>query len=173
MNVGWAWTGLILGVIACVLVLIPGLTIQEKIGMEEPAVAAKKPEASFKEQLPAVVKNRYFWTCLIVGALVLFMNANAIASMVYYCNVVLQDPSYMTMLMSIGQFPGIVVLLFMPWFSKHFSKRAFMATGAAFLIVGFALVGLAGTSSTMLLIGTIFPFYWNRPNVCRPFTRRS
>ena len=93
--------------------------------------------------------------CIGVGALTLLMNANAIASQIFYCNVVLGEPIFMTQLMSIGQLPGIIILFFMPWFANKFSKRNFMLIGTGCLVAGFAVLGFAGTSHALLLAGTI------------------
>ncbi|MBE5891213.1 MAG: MFS transporter [Lachnospiraceae bacterium] len=153
LNFGWTVTSIILGVVAGVLILIPGIVCEEVVGMD--AEDAKPHSASLKEQLPAVVKNKYFWIALILGALTLFVNANAIAAQIYYCNEVLKNPMYMAVLMSFGQAPGIIVLFFMPWFSNKFSKRVFMAGGAILMIIGFALAGMAGTNTNMLLAGVI------------------
>lgn len=153
LNFGWTATGVILGVIAGALILVPGLTCKEVVGMEE----GGKPQESLpmKQQLPAVLKNKYFWIALVLGALTLFANANAIGAQIYYCNVVLKDPMYMTTLMSLGQAPGIIILFFMPYFANKFSKRRFMACGVVLMILGFGMIGLAGTNRTLLLIGTI------------------
>lgn len=154
LNFGWTVTGIILGAIAGILILVPGLTIKEVVGMEEEERKQQKA-IPMKDQLPAVFKNKYFWLALILGALTLFVNANAIGAQIYYCNVVLQNPMYMTVLMSFGQAPGIIALFFMPWFSNKFSKRAFMSGGAVLMIIGFALAGIAGTNTSLLLAGTI------------------
>lgn len=151
---GWTVTGVILGIIAGVLILIPGLTIQETVGMEDNA-NKKKDNTPLKDQLVPVMKNKYFWIALILGALTLFVNANSIAAQIYYCNVVLKNPMYMTVLMSFGQAPGIIALFFMPWFSNKFSKRAFMSGGIVLMILGFSLSGIAGTNTSLLLAGTI------------------
>lgn len=152
LNFGWGVTSIILGVAAGVLILIPGLTCNEMVGEEE---GGQKQQIPLKDQLPAVLKNKYFWLCLLIGAFTLLMNANAIAAQVYYCNVVLGDPMYMTTLMSIGQLPGIIILFFMPYFSNKFSKRVFMSFGGLLLVAGFGLIGLADTNRTLLLAGTI------------------
>jgi GPH family glycoside/pentoside/hexuronide:cation symporter len=154
LNFGWTVTGVILGIIAGVLILIPGLACKETVGMDENA-DKKKETIPLKDQLPAVLRNKYFWIALLLGALTLFANANAIAAQIYYCNVVLNNPMYMTVLMSFGQAPGIIVLFFMPWFSNKFSKRLFMSGGAILMILGFSIIGLAGANTTMLLAGTI------------------
>lgn len=152
---GWTVTGIVLGIAAGVLILIPGLTIPEVVGMSDEKKPGKKESIPMKQQLPAVLKNKYFYLSLLIGALTLLMNANAIGSQIYYCNVVLGEPMFMAQLMSIGQLPGIIVLFFMPWFSNKFSKRNFMLIGAGCLIAGFAILGFAGTNHTLLLLGTI------------------
>ncbi len=152
LKFGWTITAIILGLIAGILILIPGLVCSETVGMDEKDSKASIP---LKEQLPAVIKNKYFWIALILGALTLFVNANAIAAQIYYCNVVLENPMYMAVLMSFGQAPGILILFVMPWFANKFSKRLFMAAGAILMIIGFGLAGLAGTNTTMLLAGVI------------------
>lgn len=154
LKFGWTITGIILGLIAGVLILIPGLAIQENIGMDE-STGGPKESIPLKEQLPPVMKNKYFWLALILGALTLFANANAIGAQIYYCNVVLKNPMYMTVLMSVGQAPGIIALFFMPTFANKFSKRSFMSIGALLMIAGFGMIGAAGTNTTMLLVGTI------------------
>jgi GPH family glycoside/pentoside/hexuronide:cation symporter len=153
LNVGWTVTGLVLGIIAGGMILITGLFTKEAIGMDE--VEQKKEQLPLKEQLPAVLKNRYFYLALLIGALTLLMNANAIASQVYYCNHVLGNPAFMAQLMSIGQIPGLLILFVMPWFTNKFSKRNFMLIGCGCLIASFAILGFAGTNTTLLLAGSM------------------
>ena len=152
---GWTITGLILGITAGILILIPGLTIPEVIGMSDDGTMQKKDSIPMKEQLPAVLRNKYFYLSLFIGALTLLMNANAIGSQIFYCNIVLGEPMFMAQLMSIGQLPGIIVLFFMPWFSNKFSKRNFMLIGTGCLIAGFGILGIAGANHTLILAGTI------------------
>lgn len=154
MHFGWSMTGVILGVISGSLILVPGLTLKENIGMTDHGVDQREV-LPMKQQLPAVLTNKYFYLALLIGAFTLLMNANAIASQVFYCNVVMQDPAFMMQMMAFGQAPGIVVLLIMPWFSKKFSKRAFMAIGCGILILSFIVLGFAGTNHSLLILGTI------------------
>ncbi len=155
LNFGWTVTGVILGVIAGVLILVPGVFCTENVGMEAAGAAKKNEGPSMKEQLPAVLKNKYFWLALLIGVFTLLANANAIAAQIYYCNVVLNNPMYMTTLMSVGQLPGIIILFFMPYFANKFSKRVFMMCGGVLMVLGFCIIGMAGTNTTMLLGGTI------------------
>lgn len=151
---GWQMTELILGALAAFLVLIPGITIQENVGMNDGNTTDTKT-IPIKQQLPAVLKNRYFYLALLIGAFHLFVMANANASQQFYCKVVLGDPMFMFQLMSIGQLPGILILFIMPWFSNRFSKRSFMCIGCVMLITGFTILGVAGSNRTLLLFGTI------------------
>ena len=155
LKFGWVTTGVILGIIAGVLILVTGLTCKESVGMD--AAGSGRPEKAvpLKQQLPAVLKNKYFWLALILGALTLLVNANAIGAQIFYCNVVLHDPMYMGALMTFGMLPGILVLFVMPYFANKFSKRAFMAGGAILMIVGFSITGLADTHRTLLAVGTV------------------
>lgn len=154
LHFGWTVTGVILGVIAGVLILIPGVFCTETVGMEH-ETAKKKESIPMREQLPAALKNRYFWLALLIGVFTLLVNANAIGAQIYYCNVVLGEPMFMMQLMSMGQLPGIIILFFMPYFVNKFSKRAFMTAGGVLMVIGFALVGIADTNHTLLLLGTI------------------
>ena len=155
LSFGWFNTGVILGVIAGVLILVTGLTCKETVGMESTGTGKPEKTVPLKKQLPAVLKNKYFWLALILGALTLLVNANAIGAQIFYCNVVLQDPMYMGVLMTFGMLPGILVLFIMPYFANKFSKRVFMAGGALLMIAGFSITGMADTNRTLLAVGTI------------------
>lgn len=158
LTYGWTVTGIILGVIAGGLILVTGLFCKEVVGMddiEEFPGMGMKGTIPMKEQLPAVLKNKYFWIALILGALILFVNGNAIGAQIYYCNVVLGNPMYMEILMPAGMGPGIIAMLFMPYFSNKYSKRAFMSAGAVLMIIGFVVVGLAGNNLPLVIAGTV------------------
>ena len=160
LTFGWTVTGVILGIIAGGLILITGLFCTETVGMDDmeelPGMGMKgKGTVPMKEQLPAVLKNKYFWIALILGALVLFVNGNAIGAQFFYCNVVLGNPMYMEMLMPAGMAPGIIAMFFMPYFSNKYSKRAFMSVGAILMVIGFSIVGLAGNNLPLVIAGTV------------------
>ncbi len=153
LALGWHWASTILGLVAGVLILISGLVNKETSADEGEELEANQP--SMKEQFPSVMKNRYFWLLLLIGVFSLLMNANAIAAQSYYCNVVLGNPLFMSVLMTAGQAPGIVILLLMPAISKRWSKQAYLSMGAVLLIIGFVIAGLAGTNTTLVTIGVV------------------
>ncbi len=161
LQIGWANTGLILGVIACVLIMIPGLFCKETVGVDEvvemdgPGAPAPKSDVPMMTQLKAVLTNRYFWIALVLGVIILLINANAVAFQIYYCNIVLNNPAVLVQLMAFGQAPGLIMLLFMPYISNKFSKRIFLTGCGIILAIGFAVTGMAGANVTMLLAGTV------------------
>ena len=107
------------------------------------------------QQLPAVLKNKYFWLLLLIGVFALLMNANAIGGQIFFCNEVLKNPMFMSALMVAGQLPGVIILFAMPAISKRWSKQMFLLIGAVLLIVGFVITGIAGTNTTMIIVGTV------------------
>jgi GPH family glycoside/pentoside/hexuronide:cation symporter len=154
VNLGWRLTGIILGALSGGLILITGLLVKETVGMTETGID-KAAIVPLKEQFKAVLKNRYFYLSLVLGMLVLLMNANAIGAQTFYCNVVLQEPMFMAQLMSIGLAPAVLVLFFMPFFANKFSKRALMIISCIILIIGFIVLGIAGKNHAVLILGTM------------------
>ncbi|MBE5836199.1 MAG: hypothetical protein E7309_16475 [Butyrivibrio sp.] len=152
VNLGWRTSSIILGLVACVLILISGLLNKEVDAGEE---IEKKESIPMSKQLPAVLKNKYFFILLLVGAFSLLMNANAIGAQIYYCNLVLGDMGLMSKFMIAGQLPGLLILFLMPYISNKYSKQTFLLIGSVFLIIGFAISGFAGTNTAMLLVGTV------------------
>ena len=152
LNLGWHWSSIILGTASCVLVLFSGL-----INKEEAAESGeiRRETVPMKEQVKAVLKNRYFFLLLLVGATTLIMNANAIGAQIYYCNLVLGNMGFMSTLMVAGQLPGLLILFLMPSIAKKWSKQAFLLIGSVLLILGFVITGLAGTNTSMIVAGTI------------------
>ena len=152
LNLGWHWSSIILGTASCVLVLFSGL-----INKEEAAEGGeiRRETVPMKEQVKAVLKNRYFFLLLLVGATTLIMNANAIGAQIYYCNLVLGNMGFMSTLMVAGQLPGLLILFLMPSIAKKWSKQAFLLIGSVLLILGFVITGLAGTNTNMIVAGTI------------------
>ncbi len=152
LNLGWKTSSIILGFAACVLILISGLLNKEMVNDEDTKKMAGIP---MSQQLPATLKNKYFWLLLLLGAFSLIMNANAIGAQIYYCNMVLGNPMFMSVLMTAGQLPGIFILFFMPAVSKKWNKKTFLLMGAVLIIVGFIITGIAGGNTTLIVIGTV------------------
>jgi GPH family glycoside/pentoside/hexuronide:cation symporter len=155
LNCGWTVASVVLGAVACILILISGL-LNKEIGTGDDAANAPAEEPlPMKEQLPAVLKNRYFWVLLLLGVFALLVNGNAIGAQLYFCQMVVGDAMFMSVLMTAGQLPGIIILFAMPAIIKRWSKQAFLGMGAVLAAIGFAISGLAGTNTTMIVVGTV------------------
>ena len=157
---GWHWASIFLGVVAGVCIIASAIVNVELPPENAPAGpqgggAAAAAEPSMKEQLPAVLKNKYFWLLLLIGVFSLLMNANAIAAQTYFATYVLGNAMYMSLLITAGQAPGIIILFLMPIISKKFSKRGYLLMGAVLLIIGFVICGLAGSNLTMVTVGVV------------------
>jgi len=152
LNCGWKVSSVILGLVACVLILISGLMNKETANEMDDRTSAS---VSLSKQLPATLKNKYFWLLLILGAFSLIMNANAIGAQIFYCNMVLDNPMFMSVLMTAGQLPGILILFLMPTVAKKWNKQTFLLIGAVLIIVGFVITGFAGNNTTMIVVGTV------------------
>lgn len=152
LNLGWKMSSVILGAVACVLILISGLVNKE---MDTPEEIMERASVPMSQQLPATLKNKYFWLLLLLGAFSLIMNANAIGGQIFYCNMVLKNPMFMSVLMTAGQLPGIFILFLMPSISKKWSKQTFLLIGSVLLIIGFAITGFANGNTTLIVVGTV------------------
>lgn len=152
LNFGWKISSVVLGAVACVLILFSAL-VNKEVDVEEDG--ALKETLPMSQQLPAVLKNKYFWLLLLIGVFALLMNANAIGGQIFFCNEVLKNPMFMSALMVAGQLPGVIILFAMPAISKRWSKQMFLLIGAVLLIVGFVITGIAGTNTTMIIVGTV------------------
>lgn len=89
IHFGWTVSSVVLGGAACVLILFSGLLNKEVDTGED---GPRQEAVPMSEQIPAVLKNRYFWLLLLIGIFSLLMNANAIGGQIFYCNVVLKTP---------------------------------------------------------------------------------
>lgn len=152
LNLGWRASSIVLGAVACAMILFSAI-LNKEIGTEEGHAPA--PAVPMKEQFPAVMKNKYFFLLMLIGIFSLLMNANAIGAQIYFCIVVLNNPMFMSTLMVAGQLPGLIILFAMPYVSKRWSKQTFLAIGAVLLIVGFAITGIAGENTSLLVAGTV------------------
>lgn len=151
-KLGWRSTSLILGIITGVFLLLQFFFTKERVGMDE-TERKEEDNIPMKDAVRQIVKNKYFWMIGIYQAVLLIMNANFIQSMIYYCNWVLKKPMFISTLLSIGTIPSIIVLFFIPALSKKFSKSFVLIVSAATLILSYLICAMAGTNSTMVLIG--------------------
>lgn len=155
MKTGWRVSSIVLGAIAMVLILISGL-VNKEIGTGNNSDGAPVREsAPMGDQLKGVLKNKYFYILVLIGIFPLLMNANTVGAQIFYCNIVLENPGFMSTLMFVSQFPGIIIMFLMPYVANKYSKQAFLILGSILLLAGFAITGFAGSNTTILILGTV------------------
>ena len=159
LNIGWANTGIVLGIISLVLIILPGLLCKETVGVDEvveddgPGSAKYDTDVPLKTQLKVTFTNKYFWLAMLLGTILLILNAGVASFNIYYCSGVLGNANLMTPMLLFVQVPGLVMLLCMPYFVNRFSKRSFMLIGCGLIIIGSIVVGFANTSVAALFTG--------------------
>lgn len=155
MKTGWRVSSIVLGAIAMVLILISGL-VNKEVGTGKSSDGAPVREsAPMGAQLKGVLKNKYFYILVLIGIFPLLMNANTVGAQIFYCNIVLENPGFMSTLMFVSQFPGIIIMFLMPYVANKYSKQAFLILGSILLLAGFAITGFAGSNTTILIVGTV------------------
>ena len=152
LNFGWKTSSVILGGAACVLILISGLLNKE---MEKYGRRKTKSKCAYERTASSNFEEQILWLLLLLGAFSLIMNANAIGAQIFYCNMVLKNPMFMSVLMIAGQLPGILILFLMPAISKKWNKKTFLLMGAVLIIAGFAITCLAGENTIKIVVGTV------------------
>lgn len=153
LKLGWQNTSLILAVVAGVLIFIEFLGTKERVAVE--TGEAVKDTTPLSEQIKVVFKNRYFWNVMIINILILMMNANSIQSMIYYCNNILHNPMFISVLVGVAGIPSIFFMFIVPKLSAKFSKRGVLLGSAVLLIISFLIMGFAGSNQTWILVGVV------------------
>lgn len=155
---GWAGACGILGFVAAIMILIPSLTIKEEVTEELEEANSEALKMPIKQQIAYALKNKYWFLCLLSGALLLIVNANAMNSIVYYCNIVMGEKDFAGTLLGFCQIPALITLVIMPFALKKVDKRTFMVVGCLIQILGFVILAFAGNDHTMLMLGAILRF---------------
>lgn len=155
IQLGWGLTSIIWGLVATVLLFLTFIGVPERIGIDTTTGKVEIPEPPVKVALGCALRNRYFYILLLIAMFTLIMNANALATTAFYCKWVLNDQMFMTTIMSIGNFPGLVTLFLMPLIAKRWSKRTYMAAAALTALIGFLILGYAGQSHALVILGSV------------------
>lgn len=155
MSTGWRVSSIVLGAIAMALILLSGLMNKELGAGQAMENGPVKEAVPMGKQLQGVLKNKYFYILVLLGIFPLLMNANTVGAQIFYCNIVLENPGFMSTMMFVSQFPGIIIMFLMPHVANKYSKQAFLTLGAVLLIIGFAITGFAGTNTALLILGTV------------------
>jgi GPH family glycoside/pentoside/hexuronide:cation symporter len=150
----WTTVAIIYGIVEIVMLLWCFLGCKEHIG-EDASGAVQLEDVPFKVALPALLKNKYFYLQALLF-LFLYIGVVSVGSTTYYfCNSVLGNLAVISIIGTIPNVPAIIANFINPALVKQFGKRKMMIAGAILMIIGFCIVGFAGTSVPMVLVGLI------------------
>jgi GPH family glycoside/pentoside/hexuronide:cation symporter len=150
----WTTVAIIYGIVEIVMLLWCFLGCKEHIG-EDASGEVQIEDVPFKVALPALLKNKYFYLQALLF-LFLYIGVVSVGSTTYYfCNSVLGNLAVISIIGTIPNVPAIIANFINPALVKQFGKRKMMIAGSILMIIGFCIVGFAGTSVPMVLVGLI------------------
>ena len=151
---GWNKAAIFFGIIAGITIIISAIGTREHLG-ENANGEIHVEKVDLKKAVPAMLHNKYFWLLAIVFVLVLIMNIANGGSTYYFCNIVLGNADLMAPLTVAGVIPAIIINFFVTPLTDKFGVRNTMVMGAVTAIIGFLIMGLAGTNYTLIMIGYV------------------
>lgn len=151
-SVGWFWLSVFYGIIEMIMLLICFFGCKEHLGADETGVVKVK-NVPLKTALPALLKNKYFF---LQALLFLFLYVNTVsvgATTYYFCNIVLGDVTVLTLTSMAQTIPAIIANFINPALVQRFGKRKVMIVGCALMAIGRFIVGAAGSSIPLVIVG--------------------
>lgn len=162
-SVGWVTLAVIYGLIEVVMLLWCFFGCKEHIGEDEESKTVKTEKVPMKVGLKAVLTNKYFYFQALLF-LVLYIYVVCIGSSTYYfCNTVLGNLSIMTVISSAMTIAAIISNFIVPYGVRKFGKRICMIAGCILVIIGSAVVGLAGTNIALVVVGQLIRGFGQGP----------
>ncbi len=141
--------------VAGVTIIISAVGTKEHVGTAEGSSEVHVEKVDLKKAVPAMLKNKYFWLLTLVFVLLLVMNIANGSSTYYFCNDVLGSSDLMAPLTVAGVIPMIIVNFFVTPLTDKFGVQKVMMVSAVIAAIGFCMMGIAGNSYTLILIGYI------------------
>lgn len=151
--IGWLSAAILFGIICGMMIFIEFIFIKERVGVEVDCTPAER--IPIGQAIKAVLKNRSFILFLILSMIIFLMQVNYQQAMVFYCNNVLNDPTFFSVL-SLVKFPTLIILFVVPFLAKKFSKHKLMLLFTVLTILSFVVLGIAGTNRMLLMLGVLF-----------------
>ncbi|GFP74694.1 MFS transporter [Clostridium fungisolvens] len=151
----WIMLMSVISIIALPLIFIEYYFTRERITEENMSVVFKQ-KLSVKQQIKAVMTNKYW---LLLATYQLIFNFGAIlknTSLIYYCNYVLgsyNDGITQTMISVVGGFPmGVGMLVILPLI-KRFGNRNVTLAGFILSVIGGVICWMFPTNMALVIIG--------------------
>jgi GPH family glycoside/pentoside/hexuronide:cation symporter len=151
---GWLGVAVLYAIVEFIMLIWCFVGCKEHIG-EDAEGHVQLEEVPLKTALPALFKNKYFYLQTLLF-LFLYIGVVSVGSTTYYfCNTVLGNLQVISLIGTIPTIPAIIANFISPSLVKKFGKRKTMIAGSVLMIVGFIIVGLAGTSVPVVLVGLV------------------
>lgn len=151
----WIAMAAILSILALPLTLLEYYHTKERV-TEENADVTEENDITFKQQMKAVLTDRYMFCLLLYFFVYTIGSMLKNIALVYYCNYVLgtyNDGITQTMVSVIGGIPmGIGIFAVWP-LAKKFGKRNLTAAGFVLYGLGSAICWMAPTNMVIVLVG--------------------
>lgn len=152
-TVGWFWLSVVYGVITMILLLLCFWGAKEHLDEDANTGVVNVQTVPLKTSLPALLKNKYFY---IQSLLFLFLYVSIVSTgstTFYFCNIVLNNIGAITLVSMASTIPAIIVNLIMPQLVMKFGKWKMMILGSVLMIIGFLVVGAAGSNLSIAIVG--------------------
>ena len=153
-QIGWQKLVIIYAIVELVLLYACLFGCREHIDERELGTdEAKTVKVPLKISIPALGKNKYFFMQALM-MVCLYINITLVGSMTYYyCNTVLGNLAVMTVITMAYNIPTILGSLVNPLLVAKVGKRKVLIICFAAAIMGRVLVGMAGSSFAILMLG--------------------
>lgn len=153
-SIGYRGTAALYGIAAAVLILFGFFGTKEVIGANQEAEVRSEaePEASFRESISCLVKNKYFWLEVALFCLLLLHNMSTGTVTYYYCNSVLGNAGYVAVLSACSMIPAMIMNFILPSLVSRIGRRKIMIMACIVTIVTSFLMGIFSNSLPVIAV---------------------
>lgn len=153
---GWTVTAIIYGIATSVCILIGFLGTKEHLDETVTEGENSKIETvPLKVAVPAMLKNKYFWLLAGIFILILAQAAGPGSMTYYYCNIVQNNLGLLSFISACNIVPTMIINFFVPALTQKFGRGKCLSVSAFLTMIGYIIVGAAGTNLILVYIGTI------------------
>ncbi len=147
----WSLLAGIYGAIGTVIYFLVYFTSKEievePVGKKD---SDKREKGALWKHVKLLFQNKYWVLVLFMTLLLMTYSGIRNAIMVYYCNYVLNNSNYFSILSFAGMLPTILCCFFVPALAKKFGKRNLCIAGCMMSIVG-QIIMLFGSENLIVL----------------------
>lgn len=153
-SVGWRMLSIIYAFVAMILSVLCFLGVREHVGEDESgAVVIKK--VPFKEALPALIRNKYFYIQALLFMFVYIAYCCPLQTQYYYANIILNKVEAITAMTLATSLPTLTVNLIVPSMVKKIGKQKILILGSLCMIAGSVVIGIAGAGFALAMVGMV------------------